>query len=99
MSNSVSGLKLLDYLFEKPVVNIREAERFMGVSYVTAASVIGNLEQAGLLKEITGQKRNKIFRYEPYIDLFNKQAIYFPHGSDETGPEMKTGSPDSSSQA
>ena len=59
MSNSVSGLKLLDYLFEKPVVNIREAERFMGVSYVTAANVVGNLEQAGSLEGNYGTKEKQ----------------------------------------
>ncbi len=99
MSNSVSGLKFLDRLFERPIVSVREAERLMGVSYVTASNLIANLEQAGLLKEITGQRRNKIFRYEPYVALFSKQAIYFPHELDDPGPGMKTGSPVSPPQA
>lgn len=78
MANSTNGLKLLDHLFDKPMLSIREAEQVMGVSFVTAASVIGNMEEAGLLREITGQKRNKVFRYEPYVALFNRQAISRP---------------------
>ena len=92
LANSSNGLKLLDHLFEKPVISVREAEQVMGVSYVTASSVIANMEKAELLREITGQKRNKIFRYEPYIDLFNRQAISRPVqlDEDEPAPEIRT---------
>jgi len=99
LSNSTNGLKLLDHLFEKPMVSIREAEQVMGVSYVTASSVIGNMEDAALLKEITGQKRNKVFRYEPYIALFNRQAISLSQELDEPDSEIKSGSPPSSKLA
>ncbi len=83
-SNSANGLKLLDHLFEMPMVSVREAEKIMDVAYVTAAGVIGNMEEAGILKEITGQKRNKIFRYEPYIDLFKRQSITLSYQSEES---------------
>ena len=90
---------MLDYLFDKPMVSVREAEQVMDVSYVTASSVIGNMEKAGLLVEITGQKRNKVYRYEPYIALFNRQAISLPQEMSEPGMEMKTGDPTSTPQA
>ncbi len=60
LSNSSNGLKMLDHLFQRPIVSIREAEQVMEVSYVTATNIIGTMEQAGLLREITGHKRNKI---------------------------------------
>jgi Fic family protein len=72
MSSSTNGLRLLDHLFEMPIMTIRSAEKFMEVSYVTASSVIQQLEELGLLKEITGQKRNKAYRYEPFISLFSQ---------------------------
>lgn len=90
--NSANGLRLLDFLFEKPMVTIREAEQVMEVSYATAANVVGNLENAGLLKEMTGQKRYKVFRYEPYIDLFNRQALSLPRETDEPGARTTTAS-------
>jgi Fic family protein len=99
LSNSSNGLKLLDYLFEKPMVSVRKAEQVMDVSYVTASSVIGNMEKAGLLVEITGQKRNKVYRYEPYIALFNRQTISLSQDMSEPGGDMKTGSPTSIPQA
>lgn len=78
LSNSINGLRLLDRMFEVPLVTIRAAGEFMKVSYVTASSVIQNMEELGILKEITGQKRNKVFRYEPYLKLFSNQAISLP---------------------
>jgi Fic family protein len=93
-SNSSSGLKLLDHLFEKPMLTVREAEEVMGVSYVTAAGVISNMEEAGLLREITGQRRNKVFRYEPYIALFNRQTIALPQEEATPGMALKTESTD-----
>ncbi|MBT3258602.1 MAG: Fic family protein [Deltaproteobacteria bacterium] len=83
LSNSVNGLRLLDRLFEIPLITIRVASEYMGVSYVTASSVIQNMEEMGILKEITGQKRNKVFRYEPYMKLFSNQAISLPRAEDQ----------------
>ncbi|MFO7716195.1 Fic family protein [Desulfosarcina sp.] len=93
-SSSANGLKLLDHLFEKPMVTVREAEQVMGVSYVTAAQVISNLEDSGLLKEITGQKRYKVFRYDPYLTLFNQQAIAIPGEVEDNGSEDEIESAD-----
>jgi len=84
MSSSTNALRLLDHLFEMPIMTIRSAEKFMDVSYVTASSVIQQLEELGLLKEITGQKRNKAYRYEPFISLFSQQTISLPE-QDDTG--------------
>lgn len=72
MASSANGLKLFDHLFEKPIITISLAKEIMDVSYVTASSVVQQMEGLGVLKEITGQKRNKVFRYDPYISLFNR---------------------------
>jgi Fic family protein len=84
MSSSANALRLLDHLFEMPIMTIRSAEKFMDVSYVTASSVIQQMEELGFLKEITGQKRNKAYRYEPFISLFSQQTIPLPE-QDDTG--------------
>ena len=88
LSNSINGLRLLDHLFETPIMSIRSASEFMKVSYVTASSVIQNMAELGILKEITGQKRNKIFRYEPYLQLFSSQAISLPRTEEKTDTDV-----------
>jgi Fic family protein len=85
LPGSANGLKLLDHLFDRPMVSIREAQQVMGVSYVTASQVVTNLVDAGLLEEITGQKRYKVFRYEPYLGLFNRQAMVIPQETETPG--------------
>ncbi len=63
-------LKLVDFLFGHPLTNIQAAQERLDVSYNTAAGAIGKLEKAGLVRETTGGRRNRIFRFAAYLDLF-----------------------------
>jgi Fic family protein len=75
---STNGLKLLDYLFEHPLLSIRMAQETLGCSYGTAGNVVQEFERLGILQEITGQQRNRLYRYEPYVSLFDRQALSVP---------------------
>jgi Fic family protein len=59
-----------DLLFQFPYVNARFVESRLGVSYGTANNLIGRFEDAGLLVEITGRHRYRLYRYEEYVALF-----------------------------
>jgi Fic family protein len=63
---------LLDMLFEHPIIDVRAAEKMLGTSYVTASQAVSSLEELGYLTEITGQKRNKIYRFSRYLGLFEE---------------------------
>lgn len=65
-----AGVRLLDYLFEQPIVTIRMVEKKMECSYVTANKLVDQMCEMELLREITGQQRNRRYRYEPYLALF-----------------------------
>jgi Fic family protein len=68
-------LKLVEFLFGHPLTDIQTAQKRIGVSsYNTAAAAIGRLEKAGLLKETTGGKRNRVFRFGAYLDLFESPS-------------------------
>jgi Fic family protein len=84
------GLLLLSRLFEMPLVNIRFVASLLGVSFPTAARLVAGFEELGLLQEITGQKRSRAYRYEPYLALFD-DAI--GEGQEESGPTDITDSP------
>jgi Fic family protein len=69
-----SGLKLLSHLFQRPLVNIKLAASMLETTFPTASRLVTRFEKLGLLEEITGQKRSRLFRYEPYLTLFEPEA-------------------------
>ena len=46
----------------------------LDVSWPTAGKLIRSFEDRGILQEITGQRRNRVFRYGPYLTLFAEPA-------------------------
>ena len=70
LGGSAVGLRLLDYLFEQPLVTVRMVERALDCSYATANKLIEQLVEAGTLREMTGWQRNRRYQFEPYVELF-----------------------------
>jgi len=62
---------LLDVLYKKPIISPAETITLINKTPQTAYNLIANLEKEGILKEITGTQRNKLYSFEPYINLFN----------------------------
>lgn len=67
-------LALLDRLYGQPIVNGAWVEREIDVAKATANKILARLEDAGILRETTGFKRNRQFRYDEYIDVFESLA-------------------------
>jgi Fic family protein len=65
-----NGLRLLALLYESPIVNARFVERRLSVAFATASKLLGRFEELGLIRELTGQRRSRRFRYDPYLALF-----------------------------
>lgn len=67
---SHSAQNLLKHLFHKPVITIDAASKLCGLSFKSTSDLIIKMQQEGILKEVTGQQRNRLFVFEPYIDAF-----------------------------
>ena len=63
---------MLDQLYQRPVVNVSSVQHALGVSWPTANKLIRQFSDRGLLAETTGQRRNRVFRYGPYLALFQE---------------------------
>lgn len=63
-------LNILEKLYQKPIINATQVVEITGVSMPTAYKILDELQQFGILKEVTGGKRGQIFMFEPYIRLF-----------------------------
>jgi len=67
---SANGLRLLDFLYQRPVVSVGLVTRELAVSNPTANKLVNQFNNAGLLVEITGRQRNRLFSYGSYLSLF-----------------------------
>lgn len=70
-----NALRLVDILFQRPLINIVLTQELLGVTYPTASRVIDHLVSIGYLEEITGRKRDRIFRYTPYVEIFEDRDV------------------------
>lgn len=69
---SHSALTLMNHLFIEPITTIEKAARVCKLSYKAANSLIALLQERQYVKEMTGQSRNRIFIFEPYLNVFKK---------------------------
>ena len=67
---SAKGKILLDFLYKAPLVQIKTVEKITGLKNPNALMLVSKFVHLGILKEITGQKRNRVFSYRDYIELF-----------------------------
>jgi Fic family protein len=71
-----NGLKFLALLFQRPLVNVNFVAPHVDVTFPTANRLVARFEELGLLREITGQRRGRMFRYDPYLRLFDEPEIH-----------------------
>jgi Fic family protein len=64
--------KFLLQLYSAPIVSPREAEKNLGVTAATTNRLISQLEKLGILKEITGYSRNRLYALHEYLDIFRQ---------------------------
>ena len=62
----------IDFLYTSPIVSLPSLVDQLGVSKQTANLLIKDFVNLGILKEITGLKRNRLFVFEEYLNLFKK---------------------------
>ena len=60
----------LNLLYRRPVIAAADLEHALGVSAPTAQALVKDLIRLGILVEITGQIRGRVYEFEPYLDLF-----------------------------
>jgi len=69
---AATPLRLLDQLYQLPVTYPAKVADGYGVSYPTANGIIQQFAHAGILEEITGKKRNRVYVYRRYMRLFEE---------------------------
>ncbi|MCC7201381.1 MAG: Fic family protein [Nitrospirae bacterium] len=62
--------RLLHYLYSRPTTDSQEVSRHLTINTSTALRLIEDFIRLGILKEITGYRRNRIFVFDKYLQLF-----------------------------
>jgi Fic family protein len=60
----------LNLLYRRPVIAASDLESALDVSSPTAQALVKDLIRLGILVEITGQMRGRLYEFETYLDLF-----------------------------
>lgn len=61
---------LMRRLYGRPIVDVETVRDWLGVSTNTAAALVMDLVTHEVLHEITGRRRNRLFVFREYLDLF-----------------------------
>jgi Fic family protein len=87
---TLNGFRLLDLLFATPFVNSRLVVDRLDVVPNTANRLLSSFVELELLEETTGQKRSRVYRYKPYLALFDD-----PEPDEDAGTSVETTETDS----
>ena len=62
--------RLLERLYQRPTTTVNDAREYLGISFANANAMVTKFCEHEILYETTGQSRNRVFLYSPYIELF-----------------------------
>jgi len=68
-----SVLRVHEVLKSRPLAKLPDVQRWTGLSYPAAASAMERLRELGIVRELTGKKRNRVFVYSTYLESLTKE--------------------------
>ena len=64
--------KVIRALYERPLTDAERVAEVTGLSRPSAYKLIDDMEEIGILKEVTGAKRGRLYLFERYMNLFTE---------------------------
>jgi len=61
--------RLLDMLFRQPLVSVPSTAKALDVSAPAARNAINCLQELGILREVSGKRRNRFYMYDKYLSI------------------------------
>ncbi|MBK1656208.1 Fic family protein [Allochromatium vinosum] len=66
------GYRLFESLPMMPRFTVAHVRRRLETTFPTASAAVRLLEELGILAELTGQKKNRVYSYQAYVDLLSR---------------------------
>lgn len=64
--------RLMEHLYQNPLVNIKAVADLLGLRPNTAATLVYDFVKQGVLSELTGKRRNRLFYFKDYLNIFKQ---------------------------
>ena len=65
---AADGHRVLGHLYRRPFLTVADVPPITGTNYPAANRLVARLVRIGVLEEITESRRNRVFRYGPYLE-------------------------------
>jgi DNA-binding IclR family transcriptional regulator len=59
-------------LRERPMATIPDLARRTGLTYSTTSTMVGKLAELGIVREVTGRRRDRVFAYDQYVQILSE---------------------------
>ncbi|MDD2769082.1 MAG: Fic family protein [Methylococcus sp.] len=69
---AANALRVLDALRRRPIYSLRQLCRDASMAFPTASKAMQTLTTLGIARELTGQRRNRVFVYDGYLNILNE---------------------------
>ena len=73
-ATTMIALRLFELLPNHPIITLPTAMNILKTTQPTAGKAIDALRRAGVLREITGKRRDRVYAYQGYLDLLAKDT-------------------------
>jgi Fic family protein len=72
---TADGLALHDALFQRPYMNVSTAQQIIGKGFPAANRLIAQMEEVGILKEVSGRSRKRVYLHDSYFRMFDDSEV------------------------
>jgi len=72
--SAASALRVLTVLRQRPVLTLQHLCKAHAMTFPTASKAMHALTTTGIARELTGQRRNRVFVYDAYLAILNEGA-------------------------
>lgn len=69
-TRAANAQKIMHYLYQKPIIYAQKVSEVTGLSPATGYKLLADFEKLGILIEVTGSQRGKVYVFKEYIDYF-----------------------------
>ena len=69
---AASALRVFEHMQRNPILSIPAAAERIGISSPTVAKSLEHMRRLGILREITGRQRHRLFVYDAYLAILNE---------------------------